>query len=91
MSYPFKFPEAIDSNEDLDSHVARLKGWISANFCYDIEATLSKVDRVLNLYDRTDFNGRYKTNVTVFYERAKVILIKSIYDKSKGKRLPCPD
>lgn len=91
MSYAFKFPDAIDDNAGLDNQVQRLKGWISANMCSNLEATLSRIERVLNWYERTEFRGRFKTNVIVFYERAKVLLIKAIYDKSKGKWTPCPD
>lgn len=89
--YPFKFPETVQDNEDMDNQVIRLKGWIAANMCCNIDATLAKVESVLTWYDRTEFTGRYKTNIILFYERAKVILIKAIYDKSKGKWEPCPD
>lgn len=91
MSYPFKFPEVVQDDEDLDNQVERLKGWISANMCSNLESMLSKIEKVLNWYERTQFNGRVKANVIVFYERAKVLLIKAIYDKSKGKWHPCPD
>lgn len=84
-----KLPEVIISEEEFDLHVQRLKDWIGANFCCECEQVLRKVDAHLRWYERTEFKGRYKTHITRFHERAKVILTKSIYDKSQSRRASC--
>jgi hypothetical protein len=87
----FKFPEVIQDDAEMDLQISRLKTWVSGNMCSNVEHTLLRVDSTLAWYNRTDFKGRFKTNITVFYERAKVILIKMLYDKSKGQWEPCRD
>ena len=81
-----RLPEAISNEEELDAYLRKLRWFINQEGEY--EWLLARVERFLRWYQRTEFKGRYKTNETLFYERARVILIRSIYDKSKSKRKP---
>lgn len=86
MDFTFKLPEAIDDEEQLEYQLERLRSWVKVCYSNDIAYTLKKVGYYVDDYHRNDFKGRYKTNVTIFHERAKVILTKTLYDKSKGQR-----
>lgn len=86
MDFTFKLPEAIDDEEQLEYQLDRLKSWAYGCYPVNIMHTLKKIGYYVDDYQRNDFKGRYKTNVTIFHERAKVILTKTLYDKSKGQR-----
>lgn len=82
----FRYPEAMSSEDQIDENILRLKSWAMGQYVDYIEARLHSHECYLRAYQRTAFRGRYKTYITVFHERAKVTLLKIIYDKSKGKR-----
>lgn len=80
----FVYPEAISSDEGINEQLERLRLWTVGNYQVHILYQATKFDKILRDYEKTDFKGRVKTNVTIFAERAKVLLIKE-YAKSQGK------
>ncbi len=81
-----KIPETIDSKEQIELHLNRVKTWAAGQYICNIKQYLNYFDNYMIEYYREDFNGRFKTNVTSYYEQASKILIKIIHDKSKSKR-----
>jgi hypothetical protein len=84
----FVYPEAMSSEEEIAHQIERLRSWAVGNYQVHILYQATRFDSILRNYERSDFKGRVKTNVTIFAERAKVLLIKE-YAKSQGKWFAC--
>jgi len=76
----------MDSKKQIDENLDKLRRWCARSFVANLRRQMDVHQKQIDAYNKGEFKGRFKTNVAIFHELAKVEILSIIYDRSKSKR-----